>query len=224
MEEFRTAYQKVVEGNKHYIIVVLVEDLDIDTLPNELQSYLRTYTYIDARNYENDLETIRKKIRFSMPGTPLEKIRQMQRDAASQQQNNEDSQPEDHVENSDDQEHQNEHENEMNVELEMMDETTNMVTEMRHNKGSRDDINEIHNIQHGTLQELEAEDHQIALDTDEVILIGQDVVTGRDIINVADPSLVSTNVHEMHDTQHKEKNEIELEDYGVEDTVKLILD
>ncbi len=83
MEEFTIAHQKVVEGNKNFIIVVLVEDLDIDTLPNELQSYLRTYTYIDARNYENDLENIRKKIRYSMPGTPLEKIREKQRERES---------------------------------------------------------------------------------------------------------------------------------------------
>ena len=85
------AHQKVVEGNKNFIIVVLVEDLDLDTLPSELKSYLRTYTYIDARNYEEDLEKIRKKIRYSMPGTPLEKIRQMQRDAAAQQEGEEDT-------------------------------------------------------------------------------------------------------------------------------------
>ncbi len=79
-----------MEGNKNFIIVVLVEDLDIDTLPNEMQSYLRTYTYIDAKNYEHDLEKIRKKIRYSMPGTPLEKIRQMQRDAAAEREDIED--------------------------------------------------------------------------------------------------------------------------------------
>ncbi len=85
MEEFTIAHQKVVDRNKHkhFIIVVLAEDLDLDTLPNELQSYLRTYTYIDARNYEEDLEKIRKRIRYAMPGTPLQEIRQKQRCAAA---------------------------------------------------------------------------------------------------------------------------------------------
>ncbi len=63
-----------------YLIVVLVDDLDLATLPDELQTYLRTYTYIDARNYEDDLERIRKRIRFAMPGTPLAKIQRMQHD------------------------------------------------------------------------------------------------------------------------------------------------
>ena len=89
MEEFTIAHQKVVEGHKNFIIVVLVEDIDIDTLPDEMQSYLRTYTYIDARNYEQDLEKIRKTIRYSMPGTPLEKIRQMQREAAAEREDSE---------------------------------------------------------------------------------------------------------------------------------------
>ncbi len=74
----------MVEGSKQFLIVILAEDLDLDTLPNELQIYLRTYTYIDARNYEEDLERIRKRIRFAMPGTPLEEIRRMQREAAAE--------------------------------------------------------------------------------------------------------------------------------------------
>ncbi len=59
---------------------MLAEDLDLNTLPDELQTYLRTYTYIDARNYEDDLDRIRKRIRFAMPGTPLAKIQRMQHD------------------------------------------------------------------------------------------------------------------------------------------------
>ena len=58
--------------------MVLLEDLDIDTLPAEMRTYLRTYTYIDARNYDDDLDRIRKRIRFVMPGTPLLQIREMQ--------------------------------------------------------------------------------------------------------------------------------------------------
>ncbi len=63
---------------KRYLVVVLLEDLDVDSLPAEIRTYLRTYTYIDARNHENKLERIRKRIRFVMPGTPLVKIKAMQ--------------------------------------------------------------------------------------------------------------------------------------------------
>ncbi len=74
MEEFTIAHQKVVEGYKQYVIVILAEDLELESLPNELRTYLRTYTYIDARNHEDNLERIRKRVRFAMPGTPLQKI------------------------------------------------------------------------------------------------------------------------------------------------------
>ena len=140
MEEFTIAHQKVVEGNKNFILMVLVEDLDLDTLPNELQSYLRTYTYIDARNYEEDLEVIRKKIRYSMPGTPLVKIRQMQRDAAAQEGQEDDREMEEELEN-DEQSLAAEVENdidELDTEDEILDET-NEENVMIHNEDSSDD-------------------------------------------------------------------------------------
>ena len=43
-------------------------------LPRDLQTYLRTHTYIDAREY--DLKTLRKRIRLSMPDVPLAQLRQ----------------------------------------------------------------------------------------------------------------------------------------------------
>ncbi len=55
MEEFKIAYHQVVNGEKKYLIPVLLEPLDIDALPRDLQTYLRTYTYIDATKTPRDL-------------------------------------------------------------------------------------------------------------------------------------------------------------------------
>ena len=48
MEEFKLAHHKMVHGDKKYLIAILLEPLDVDALPRNLQMYLRTYTYIDA--------------------------------------------------------------------------------------------------------------------------------------------------------------------------------
>ena len=48
MEEFKLAHHKMVNGDKKYLIAILLEPLDVDALPRNLQMYLRTYTYIDA--------------------------------------------------------------------------------------------------------------------------------------------------------------------------------
>ena len=72
MQEFYISHQKVTEGNVKFLIPILLEDLPIDELPRDLQTYLRTYTYIDARKY--DIETLRRKIRFAMPDVPLKKL------------------------------------------------------------------------------------------------------------------------------------------------------
>ncbi len=75
LEEFAQAYHQVVEGRLNYIIVVLLEKPAPNTLPPELETYLTTHTYIDARKYVDDMETIRKRIRFAMPRLPLNQMR-----------------------------------------------------------------------------------------------------------------------------------------------------
>ncbi len=70
MEEFSQAYHQVVEGRFNYIIVVLLEKPDPSKLPPELETYLTTHTYIDARKYADKIETIQKRIRFAMPKEP----------------------------------------------------------------------------------------------------------------------------------------------------------
>ena len=55
MEEFRIAHHKMVKEDKKYLIAVLLELLDIDALPRDLQMYMRTYTYIDATKHPRDM-------------------------------------------------------------------------------------------------------------------------------------------------------------------------
>ena len=71
MEEFSQAYHQVMEGRLNYLVVVLLQRPIRHDLPPELETYLKTHTYIDAQKYPNNIETIRKRIRFAMPNTPL---------------------------------------------------------------------------------------------------------------------------------------------------------
>ena len=63
------------DGRTDYIVVVLLEDVPQKKLTEELKVYLRTYTYIDAREYANDVEMIRKRIRFALPKLPLKQLK-----------------------------------------------------------------------------------------------------------------------------------------------------
>ena len=62
MEEFRLAHNKMIEENKKYLIVILLESLDMDALPRDLQMYLRTYTYIDATKVPRDYTVYAMKL------------------------------------------------------------------------------------------------------------------------------------------------------------------
>ncbi len=73
MEEFLVAHSEGVTKQKNFLIPVLLEDLDPDELSKhpELQLYIRTYTYIDARMLQQErlpdrakvIDTVRKRIR-----------------------------------------------------------------------------------------------------------------------------------------------------------------
>ncbi len=71
MEEFNQAYQQVVDGRLNFIIVVLLQQPIHDDLPPEIDTYLKTHSYIDAIKLPQKIEIIRKKIRFAMPKSPL---------------------------------------------------------------------------------------------------------------------------------------------------------
>ncbi len=74
LEEFSQAYHQVVEGRLNHIIVVLLEKPAPHKLPPELETYLTTHCYIDARKYADNMETIRKRVRFAMPKIPRGKL------------------------------------------------------------------------------------------------------------------------------------------------------
>ena len=48
MEEFRIADAEAVNGRTNFIIIVLKEELRKKELTKELETYIKTYTYIDA--------------------------------------------------------------------------------------------------------------------------------------------------------------------------------
>ncbi len=74
LEEFSQAYHQVIQGRLNYIIIVLLEKPAPNKLPPELETYLTTHTYIDARKYADEMEKIHKRIRFAMPKVPLNKV------------------------------------------------------------------------------------------------------------------------------------------------------
>ena len=59
MEEFKMAHLEMIKGQKKYLVPILKEEIDIDSLPSDqrdLQMYLRTYTYIDGTEQAKNLE------------------------------------------------------------------------------------------------------------------------------------------------------------------------
>ena len=53
------AHLEMVRGQKKYLVLVLKEQIDIESLPKDqrdLQMYLRTHTYIDGTNHINTIE------------------------------------------------------------------------------------------------------------------------------------------------------------------------
>ena len=51
----------------------MVDDINVGDLPDEMQNYVKTHTYIDATNLNTrkDLEMFRKKLLYTMPQTPI---------------------------------------------------------------------------------------------------------------------------------------------------------
>ena len=63
------------EGRINYIIMVLLTTLPTKTLPLEMKNYMSTYTYVDARKYKENLQHVRKRIRFAMPKLTLDQTK-----------------------------------------------------------------------------------------------------------------------------------------------------
>lgn len=80
MHEFYCAFNQMEERKRNILIPVLLEDLHLNDAELDkdhltvLQQYLRTYTYMDARDYKCNIEKLRKRIIFELPAVPLSKM------------------------------------------------------------------------------------------------------------------------------------------------------
>ena len=84
--EFEIAFHKNkdIPEKSRFLILILLEDIPQEIIKEhnckDLQTYLNTHTYIDARKYTPyDIDKLRKRIRFAMPDTPLEKLKKTQK-------------------------------------------------------------------------------------------------------------------------------------------------
>ncbi len=74
MEEFRIAHNMVVNGQRKYLIPVLLDGIIWEDLDPDLKLYISTYTYLKA-----DDEMFIKKLRYAMPRTPLHQAHEFQK-------------------------------------------------------------------------------------------------------------------------------------------------
>ena len=61
------AHAKVMAGNKHFIILILLENITVNKLTPELQLYIRTFQYINIKNMDN----FKKQLLKRMPPEPI---------------------------------------------------------------------------------------------------------------------------------------------------------
>ena len=73
MEEFLQAHVEALQGRNKFIIVILVDNIDLNKLPEEMQVYIKAKQFIDARNIQTakDIEKVRKRLLFAMPRVPI---------------------------------------------------------------------------------------------------------------------------------------------------------
>ena len=64
---------EAVEGRHRYIILIMKDKINVGDLPDDMQKYVKTRTYIDATNLEEmrDLELVQRKLLYSMPQTAI---------------------------------------------------------------------------------------------------------------------------------------------------------
>ena len=79
VEEFLQAHVEALQGRNKFIIMILVDNIEMNQLPEEMQVYVKAKQFIDARNIQTvkDIEKVRKRLLFAMPRVP---IRQLQTD------------------------------------------------------------------------------------------------------------------------------------------------
>ena len=72
-EEFSQGQLEAVEGRHRFIILIILDDINVGDLPDEMQIYVKTHTYIDAINLNTrkDMELFRRKLLYTMPQNPI---------------------------------------------------------------------------------------------------------------------------------------------------------
>ena len=83
------AHTELVKGRTKFIIFIMVDDIQLDDLPEVMKIYTKTRTYIDAVNIKNekDLDLFRKKLLYSMPQIPLRDVPKAAADSAGRNPN-----------------------------------------------------------------------------------------------------------------------------------------
>ena len=67
MLEFRAAHRKVLKGRTNYLIIVLFDDVNVDTLDDELKLYLKTNTYLSVQS-----KWFWQQLKYALPQKKLE--------------------------------------------------------------------------------------------------------------------------------------------------------
>ncbi|XP_028414781.1 protein toll-like [Dendronephthya gigantea] len=67
MLEFRAAHRRVLKGRVNYLIVVLFDDVDVDSLDDELKLYLKTNTYLSVES-----KWFWQQLKYALPQKKLE--------------------------------------------------------------------------------------------------------------------------------------------------------
>ncbi|XP_022794422.1 protein toll-like [Stylophora pistillata] len=68
--EFRAAHRKVLEERTNYIIIILLDDVNMDELDEEIKLYMRTNTYLSVNN-----KWFWQKLCYAMPHITVKQIR-----------------------------------------------------------------------------------------------------------------------------------------------------
>ena len=76
VEEFLQGHVEALQGRNKFIIMILVDDVEMNQLPEEMQAYVKAKQFIDARNIKTvkDIEKVRKRLLFAMPRVPIKQL------------------------------------------------------------------------------------------------------------------------------------------------------
>ncbi len=72
--EFQAAHKEMLDGRENYLIIIALDDISLQQLPPEIDFYVKTHTYLEAKN-----EWFQKKLLYAMPEMPLSEIKQNSR-------------------------------------------------------------------------------------------------------------------------------------------------